>query len=194
MSLPVLCNRHVTLRELRSEDAAELLAHVSPPRVLRHISPAPTTVEGFKAFIRWTHAQRRRRRHAAFGLIPAGLRKPVGILQFWPVELDFSTAEWGFVLGQEYWGTGLFGHGAHLMLDFAFNRVGVLRMEARSAHLNGRGNRALRKLGAVREGILRARSATGPALRPRDVVDSGSGMATDVMRGRRRGVKWIPHR
>jgi RimJ/RimL family protein N-acetyltransferase len=155
MPLPVLSSQHVTLRELRCSDAPMLLKQVSRPEVLRHIAPAPTTVEGFQSFIRWTHAQRRRRLHAAFGLIPAGTLTPVGILQFWPVEVDWSTAEWGFVVGEQHWGSGLFGHGARLVLDFAFHTVGVLRLEARSADVNGRGNGALRKLGATPEGRLR---------------------------------------
>lgn len=41
------------------------------------------------------------------------------------------------------------------MLDFAFETIGIHRLEARSAMQNGRGNGALRKLGAVREGVLR---------------------------------------
>jgi ribosomal-protein-serine acetyltransferase len=41
------------------------------------------------------------------------------------------------------------------MLDFAFEVVGVHRLEARAAVENGRGNGALRKIGAVQEGILR---------------------------------------
>jgi ribosomal-protein-alanine N-acetyltransferase len=153
--LPVLRGQRVTLRELRLSDAPALLAQVSRPEVLRHISPAPTTVEGFRAFIRWTHRQRRRGMHMAFGVIPAGTTTPVGIVQCWPVELDWTTAEWGFVMGRDYWGSGLFGAGARLLLDFAFQTMGVMRMEARSAQANGRGNGALLKLGAIPEGILR---------------------------------------
>jgi RimJ/RimL family protein N-acetyltransferase len=143
------------------DDAETLLAHVSSPEVVRHIAAAPTSVDGFKSFIRWTHKQRRRRLHVAFGLIPAGTLEPVGLLQFWPVETDFSTAEWGFVVGRPYWGTGLFGHGARLMLDFAFDTVRVMRMEARCADVNERGNGALRKLGAIAEGTLRAACRKG---------------------------------
>jgi RimJ/RimL family protein N-acetyltransferase len=153
--LPVLFNRHATLRELRIGDASALLAHISLPEVLRHISPPPTTAAGFASFIRWTKAQRRRRLHAAFGLIPPGSPRPVGILQFWPVEPDWSTAEWGFVMGQQYWGSGLFEQGAGLLLDFAFQTVGVKRLEARAGDVNGRGNGALHKIGATREGTLR---------------------------------------
>ena len=41
------------------------------------------------------------------------------------------------------------------MLGFAFNTVGVRRMEARAAVPNGRGNGALQKIGAVQECLLR---------------------------------------
>ena len=45
--------------------------------------------------------------------------------------------------------------GATLIVDFAFEVLGVHRLEARAALKNGRGNGALRKLGAVQEGVLR---------------------------------------
>jgi RimJ/RimL family protein N-acetyltransferase len=45
--------------------------------------------------------------------------------------------------------------GAKLVVDFAFDTIGVHRLEARAAVQNGRGNGALRKVGAVQEGTLR---------------------------------------
>ena len=44
---------------------------------------------------------------------------------------------------------------AELVLTFAFDTIGIHRLEARAAVRNGRGNGALRKLGAVQEGVLR---------------------------------------
>ena len=41
------------------------------------------------------------------------------------------------------------------MLAFIFQALRVNRLEARAAVLNGRGNGALMKMGAVHEGILR---------------------------------------
>ena len=49
----------------------------------------------------------------------------------------------------------MFTRGAELVVEFAFEVVGARRVEARSAIQNERGNGALRKLGAVQEGILR---------------------------------------
>jgi RimJ/RimL family protein N-acetyltransferase len=42
------------------------------------------------------------------------------------------------------------------VLEFAFNTVGARRLEARAAVANGRGNGALRKVGATRESVLLA--------------------------------------
>ena len=44
---------------------------------------------------------------------------------------------------------------ARLVCGFAFNVIGAHRLEARVQLQNGRANGALRKLGAVQEGILR---------------------------------------
>jgi RimJ/RimL family protein N-acetyltransferase len=87
--------------------------------------------------------------------VPSGELKPVGVLQLWPVEPDFSTSEWGFAVGEAFWGTGLFLAAAELALQFAFEELSVIRLEARAVESNGRGNSALRKLGARPEGTLR---------------------------------------
>ena len=55
----------------------------------------------------------------------------------------------------QFWGTGIFVEAARLVLDFAFDVIGTERLEARAAVANGRGNGALRKIGAVQEGLLR---------------------------------------
>ncbi|MFN7980757.1 MAG: GNAT family protein [Vicinamibacterales bacterium] len=73
----------------------------------------------------------------------------VGFFQLHSVAPGFATAEWGFVLGSRYWGTGLFRAGAELMLNIIFNTIGVRRLEARADVDNGRANGALRKMGAT---------------------------------------------
>jgi ribosomal-protein-serine acetyltransferase len=79
----------------------------------------------------------------------------VGLFQLRRLEPDFSTAEWGFAIGSAFWGTGVFRTGAELMMHLAFDIVGVHRLEARACATNARGNAALRKIGAVQEGVLR---------------------------------------
>ena len=153
--LPVMTNKSVVLRELRSSDAASLCALLTTEEVARFISPPPTTVEGFERFIAWTLRQRTAGTYACFAVTLKGCDTAIGIFQLRETEPGFGTAEWGFAIGSEFWGTGVFQAGAEAMLAFAFNTVGVHRLEARAAVQNGRGNGALHKLGAVQEGLLR---------------------------------------
>ena len=123
--------------------------------VSRFISPPPTTVEGFERFIAWTHRERANGNYACFAIVPQGLTTAIGIFQVRSLEPGFGSAEWGFAMGSQFWGTGIFAEGAKLVLDFAFDVIGAHRLEARAAVANGRGNGALRKIGAVQEGVLR---------------------------------------
>ncbi len=51
----------------------------------------------------------------------------------WPLEPSFRTVEWGFALRRASWGTGLFAESARLVLQFGFETLGVVRLEARAA-------------------------------------------------------------
>ena len=154
-SLPVLAGSTFTLRELRTEDAKSLFAMLSTEEVARFISPPPTTVEGFERFIAWAQRERAAGNYACYAIVPQGMTTAIGIFQVRSLEPGFGTAEWGFAMGSQFWGSGIFTEGARLILDFAFDVIGANRLEARAAVANGRGNGALRKLGAVQEGVLR---------------------------------------
>ena len=152
--LPALGGEEFTLRELELSDAPTLFAELTTEEVARFISPPPTSVEGFERFIRWAHTRRAQGRYVCFGIVPAGHTRAVGLFQLHLDAADTDTAEWGFVLGRAYWGTGLFVAGARRVVDFAFAHLGLARLVAHAAVPNGRGNGALRKLGAVCEAVL----------------------------------------
>jgi ribosomal-protein-alanine N-acetyltransferase len=153
--LPVLTGERVVLRELKMSDAASLFAMLTTEEVSRFISPPPSSVEGFERFIAWTHRQRTAGTYVCFAVTVKGYDTAIGIFQVRDLATGFDSAEWGFVIGSPFWGTGVFEDGASLTLEFAFDTLGVHRLEARAAVKNGRGNGALRKLGAVQEGLLR---------------------------------------
>ena len=154
-SLPVLAGTTFSLRELRTEDAASLFALLTTAEVARFISPPPTTVAGFEHFIAWTLRERAAGNQACFAIAPDGMTTAIGFFQIRALEPGFAIAEWGFAMGSSFWGSGIFAEGAELVLGFAFDVLRTRRVEARAAVANGRGNGALRKIGAVQEGVLR---------------------------------------
>ena len=153
--LPVLRGKQVLLRELRTSDATSLCALLNTEEVSRFMSPPPTTVVGFERFIAWTHRQRTAGTYVCFAVTLQGFDTAIGIFQVRQSDRRFETAEWGFAIGSAFWGTGVFQESAALAIDFSFETVGVRRLEARAAVLNGRGTAALLKIGAVQECLLR---------------------------------------
>ena len=155
LELPELVGRGVMLREPRAGDATALFSLLSTEEVSRFISPPPSSVEGFERYVSWTHRQRAAGQYVCFAIVPVGADAPIGLIHVRALGPAFATADWGFAIGSEFWGTGVFAEAAELVLDFTFDVLGTHRLEARAALCNGRGNAAMRKLGAEREGILR---------------------------------------
>jgi [ribosomal protein S5]-alanine N-acetyltransferase len=153
-TLPELRSPAVTLRELRDTDADTLASLLGDPEVGRYIAAPPSSSAGVRRFIQWAHDERASGSVLCFGIVPAGVDSAVGILQIHEREAPFHTAEWGFVLGRPYWGTGVFEASARLLLEFAFDTLGVWRLEARAMAENVRANAVLRRVGATDEGHL----------------------------------------
>jgi RimJ/RimL family protein N-acetyltransferase len=153
--LPTLLAGGVTLRELRLSDAASLHSLVAVSEVSRFISPPPTTVEGFERFIAWAHGEQLAGTYVCYAIVPDGCDAAAGLFQIRQLGNTFDVAEWGFVLGRPFWGTGVFASAAPHVVDFAIDVLGVHRLEARSVVENGRGNGVLQKIGACREAVLR---------------------------------------
>jgi ribosomal-protein-alanine N-acetyltransferase len=154
--LPLMVTPRVVLRELRRSDAPALCQVARSPEVARHSWPAPPTVEAFERFIEWSWAERAAGRYTCFGVVPRDSITAAGIFELRPLQPGFFRAELGYFIDKPLWGTGVFHDAARLMVDFAFTAVGVHRIEVRASVANARSNAALQKIGAHKEGLLRA--------------------------------------
>ncbi|NOT46069.1 MAG: GNAT family N-acetyltransferase [Acidobacteria bacterium] len=174
--LPDLHGSRACVRELVLEDAPSLYEHLSSPAVTRHLPPPPNGVLGFERFVRWAQDRRSTGTTVCVGIAPDRARAAVGFEQLHPLDHLGERAEWGFALGEAFWGGGVFAEAAALLLDYAFDTLGVRRLEARVGADNARAAGALRKMGAQCDGRLgRVESGGGPAghdelwsLRPED--------------------------
>ena len=154
-ALPVLHGTGSQVRELRSSDAASLFTLLATEEVSRFITTPPTSVAGFERFIEYALRRQSQGGFLCFAVVPEGLDTAVGIFQVRALDAQFSTPEWGFALGSDYWGGGLFTQAGRMVMAFAFEQIGVNRLEARAMAANERANGALRKVGARKEAVLR---------------------------------------
>ncbi len=115
----------------------------------------PPSVAAFERFIEWAYAERAAGKYICYGIVPRGEEHAVGVFELRQLQPGFLRGELGFVMAPRLWGGGAFAEAARLVLDFGFRTVKIHRIEARAAVDNDRGNAALRKIGARREGRLR---------------------------------------
>lgn len=154
--LPILRNGRVYLRELQPSDAPALYGIAHLPEVARHSWPAPPNVAAFEQYIEWASAERASGKYVSYGIVPTGGSAAVGLFELRPLQPHFFRAELGVLIDPSHWGSGVFSSAASLLVRFAFDVIGVHRIEARTNVDNARGNAALGKIGARAEGRLRA--------------------------------------
>jgi RimJ/RimL family protein N-acetyltransferase len=153
--LPVLAGMRVELRQLEAADAPALQGLLSAPEVCRFVSPPPPSVAAFERFVERARSLQAAGAGLCYAVVLRDPQTTIGLVQMRETEPRFAVAEWGLALGVQFWGTGIFEEVSELVLAFAFEQLGVHRLESRVVLQNGRGMRAMQKVGAVQEGVLR---------------------------------------
>ena len=153
--LPTLAGRTITLREPEPQDLGRLVDLLSLGDASRFGIDEPVSDVGVQELIERVTRERANGTSVTFVIALSGTRTIVGLLQVRQLDPVFEAAEWECTIAPSSRGSGIFIEAARLAGSFAFGTLGTHRLEARVLLQNGRANGALRKLGAVQEGILR---------------------------------------
>lgn len=87
--------------------------------------------------------------------------KYAGSTRFYDINLPFKTLQLGYTwYGKDFRGTGLNKHCKYLLLQFAFETLGMERVEFRADNNNQRSIAAMKSIGCKAEGILRSHMPT----------------------------------
>ena len=82
-------------------------------------------------------------------------RKMIGTIDFVSWQPNHRTAEIGYVLHREYWGMGLMTEAVKCILQFGFERMDLVRIQAICLPENIGSYRVMEKAGMQYEGTLR---------------------------------------
>ena len=154
--LPVLKGRGVILREPAKADLGSLVDMLSFEDASRFGIDGPVNETVVRQLIE--RAAHDRQAGTALTYVVAANSssgRVIGLVQVRALDPAFETAEWEMTLTPSARGSGKFVETARLVASFVFTSLGTHRLEARVQVQNGRANGALRKIGAVQEGILR---------------------------------------
>lgn len=158
----------LTLRCPEERDAPALFALGSDPEVTRYFSWGPYTEQAqAEVFLAGLPAKRERgevlelaivhREHGFAGIIL--LTEPS------PRDRRIIVGTW---IGRQFWRTGVNEEAKALVARLAFDHLGIARLGSYADVRNERSQRALERIGFVREGVLRSFHRHGDE--PRDVV------------------------
>lgn len=165
-AMPVLSGRLIRLEPLAVEHAPGYLAaagtSTEAAEVFRWLNPPggalaqPVTIEGARRHITEALAARARGLRLPYAQLDAVTGEFAGTTSFYEVNPALRTLGIGHTwLGQRWWRTGHNAESKLLMMTFAFETLGAVRVVWHTDSQNSRSQAAIERLGATREGVLR---------------------------------------
>ena len=156
--LPTIEAERVRLRWLDEGDVPRLFDLFSHPEVMRYWScPAFADTAQAKELLDSIHESFAERSLFQWGVVHKGRDLLIGTSTLAHLDFGNGRAELGFALARDQWGNGLMREAVTALIDFAFRKLELRRLEADADPRNARSVALLEKLGFVREGFLRER-------------------------------------
>jgi ribosomal-protein-alanine N-acetyltransferase len=90
-------------------------------------------------------------------IVPKDIEQVVGLIGFIRWDREARVAEIGFGIVQAMWGQGYMTEACRAVVDYGFEDMGLIRVEARCQTTNAASARVLEKIGMGREGMVRGR-------------------------------------
>jgi nitroimidazol reductase NimA-like FMN-containing flavoprotein (pyridoxamine 5'-phosphate oxidase superfamily)/RimJ/RimL family protein N-acetyltransferase len=148
---------HVRLEPLDLSHTEGLFAVMADDEVYRWLPRhAPTTVDEMAGQIAEALRSQALGIQVPFVQRSAGTGQIIGTTSYYAVDdVNRAVAIGWTTLGRAWWRTGVNTESKLLMLRRAFDDLGAVRVEWHTDLLNERSQRAIERLGAVREGIMR---------------------------------------
>ena len=153
--LPTLAGRMVTLREPAAQDLGPLVDLLSLDDASRFGLDEDVSEVTIYELLDRVLRERASGLAFAYAITLSGARRVVGLVHVRQLDPSFEAAEWEWTIAPSARGGGIFIEAARLVGSFVFGSIGARRLETRVLLQNGRASGALRKLGAVQEGVLR---------------------------------------
>jgi N-acetyltransferase len=154
----VLENECVLLRPLKTEDCDYLrYFSQSEPEIWTYSLQKAAGEENLKNYIEFAVQARKKGTEYPFIVFDKKKQAYAGSTRFYDIQLQHQTLQLGFTwYGKDFQGTGLNKHCKFLLLAFAFEQIGMERVEFRADNNNLRSIAAMKSIGCVVEGVLRS--------------------------------------
>ncbi len=182
----------VLLRPLREDDLIHLLPFSLNEALLWTYSLVTAAGEDeLKNYMQIALDARKEGKEYPFIVFDKKTDEYAGSTRFYDINIPFQTVQLGYTwYGKKFQGTGLNKHCKYLLLSFAFEKIGMERVEFRADNNNARSIAAMNSIGCKVDGVLRSSMPTRNADVRRDSIvlsilkDEWFGGVKDMLRGK----------
>ncbi|GAA4439901.1 GNAT family protein [Pontibacter saemangeumensis] len=155
--IPVLEDARVLLRPFQAGDIAELATIALDEEIWRYMVTRISNQQELEAWVQTVTNGYAQGTRYTFMIVDKATGKLAGSTSYGNISLPDKRLEIGWTwLSREFRGSGLNRHCKFLLLRYAFRELQMERVELKGDALNTRSRRAMQKIGATEEGILRS--------------------------------------
>jgi N-acetyltransferase len=168
----ILENDIVLLRPLIESDFDNLLPFaLHEPELWKFSLVSPAGADGMKDYIAAALDGRAKGIEYPFIVFDKRTQQYAGSTRFYDIQMNNKSMQLGYTwYGKDFQATGLNKNCKLLLLQFAFEELGLERVEFRADNNNERSKAAMRSIGCVEEGVLRSHVATYTELRRNSII------------------------
>jgi RimJ/RimL family protein N-acetyltransferase len=168
----ILENERVSLRPLIAGDQKNLLTYsIHEPELWTYSMVQAIGEKGLHDYIELAVKGRSSEKEYPFIVFDKQSNQYAGSTRFYDIQPHNQSLQIGFTwYGKKFQGTGLNKHCKFLLLTFAFEKLGMQRVEFRADAKNERSIYAMKSIGCKTEGILRSNGVRADGTRRDSIV------------------------
>ncbi len=168
----ILEDDRVCLRPLELSDFEHLISFsTNEPELWNYSLVQAIGEDGLKNYLHLAIQGRDDRKEYPFIVFDKLAQSFAGCTRFYDIQLSNKCLQLGFTwYGKQYQGTGLNKHCKYLLLEFAFEQLGMERVEFRADNDNKRSIAAMKSIGCTVEGVLRSNGLRNNGTRRDSIV------------------------
>jgi len=168
----ILEDERALLRPLAAEDIDLLLPYaINEPDTWKYSAVSPKGEAGMRDYVSQALTNRAQGKEYTFVVFDKQTGECAGCTRFYDIQPQYQTLQLGYTwYGEKFRGTGLNKHCKFLLLQFAFETLGMERVEFRADANNARSIAAMKGLGCMVEGILRSHMPLNDGSRRNSIV------------------------
>ena len=152
----ILRGKNIELRPLEPETLDELFSVAQDPEIWRLTSVDYSVRENFYPSFNSALQGRELGNSYPFVICLADSLEIIGTTRLLEIVPQDRKLEIGVTwLASQHWGTGVNAECKYLLLEYCFESLNAIRVQFRAKAENARSRRALEKIGATFEGVLR---------------------------------------